>query len=138
MKRVLMFIGFLVLLCVPVLAQEVPGNWQDLYDNYGIFLGTYLGIAGIATFLGEYVIRLFNLTKKASKVTAVMLLADEAQLVLVGSSLTAEQPLIKVHNAPPTTVTDPVQNPAVSQVLVKESPLKVYPTAQVVEGGLES
>ncbi len=75
MKRLMMFIGFLVLMIVPVLSQEAPTSWQDLYDNYGLFFATYLGIAGIAMFLGEYVIRLLKLTKKSQKIIAIWVLA---------------------------------------------------------------
>jgi hypothetical protein len=60
---------------ISLFAQEGPSDWQDLYDNYGVFFGTYLGIAGVATFLGEYVIRLLKVTVKFWKVTLVVLLA---------------------------------------------------------------
>jgi hypothetical protein len=58
-------------------AQEVvpPESWADLYENYGAFFGTYLGIAGIATFVSEYVIRLIKLTARVQKVIVVVLLA---------------------------------------------------------------
>ena len=75
MKRLLMLIGLLVLIFVPVFCQTVPADWLDLYENYGVFFATYLGIAGIACFLGEYVIRLLKLDTKLKKVTAVWLLA---------------------------------------------------------------
>jgi len=74
-KRMLLFIGFLALFLVPVFSQELPADWLDLYENYGVFFGTYLGIAGIALFLGEYVIRLLNLKEKFQKVIAVWVLA---------------------------------------------------------------
>jgi len=77
MRRILLFFGFLMLLITPIFAQvvEVPADWQDLYDNYGIYFATYLGIAGIAAFLGEYLIRLLKLATKLQKVTAVWLVA---------------------------------------------------------------
>lgn len=74
MKR-LMLIGLLALLVAPLFAQTVPVDWQDLYDNYGVFFATYLGIAGVAMFLGEYVIRLLKLDTKPKKVVAIWLLA---------------------------------------------------------------
>lgn len=76
MKR-LIFIGLMALFTLPILAQNVvpPSSWQDLYDNYGIFFATYLGIAGIAMFLGEIVIRLLKLAIKWQKVVAVFALS---------------------------------------------------------------
>jgi len=74
-KRVLLLVAFLALLLVPVFSQTVPASWQDLYENYGVFLATYLGIAGVAMFLGEFVIRLLKLTTKFTKVVAVWVLA---------------------------------------------------------------
>ena len=72
--------GFLLmfLLMIPLvslIAQDIVNDWQDLYDNYEIFLATFLGVAAIATFLGEYVIRLLKFVKKFWKVTVVILLA---------------------------------------------------------------
>jgi hypothetical protein len=68
---------FLLLIPVGLFAQDVvvPSDWKDLYDNYEVFLATYLGIAGVATFLGEYAIRLLKLTTKFQKVAVVVLLA---------------------------------------------------------------
>lgn len=68
------------LLLIPVVnlfAQEIPiiSDWQDLYDNYGIFFATYLGVAGIATFLAELLIRYLQAIKKFWKVTLVVILA---------------------------------------------------------------
>ncbi len=82
MKRLILF-GLLALFTLPILAQDVvpPSSWQDLYDNYGIFFSTYLGIAGIAMFLGEIVIRLLKLAIKWQKVTAVFILAMAVSLV---------------------------------------------------------
>jgi len=79
MRIIKLFIGlFAILLFVPVLglfAQDVPTDWQDLYDNYGVFFATYLGIAGVATFFGEYVIRLLKLMDKLQKVAVVVILS---------------------------------------------------------------
>ena len=77
MKKLIMFCSFLLLGTIALLAQEpdVPVSWQDLYDNYGVFFATYLGMAGIVTFLGEYVIRLLKLTTKFLKVLFITLLS---------------------------------------------------------------
>lgn len=75
-KKILLF---LLIAITPLLlfAQEIvqPENWLDLYENYGVFFGTYLGVAGIATFIGEYVIRLLKLDSTLQKITVVVLLA---------------------------------------------------------------
>jgi len=74
-KRMLLLIGFLVLMMAPVFSQTVPADWADLYNNYGVFFATYLGIAGIAMFLGEFVIRLLKLTQKTQKIIAIWVLS---------------------------------------------------------------
>lgn len=75
MKRVMLFVLFAAFFALPIFSQDVPDSWQDLYDNYAAFFGTYLGIAGVAMFLGEYVIRLLKLTVKFQKVVVVVLLS---------------------------------------------------------------
>ena len=75
MKRLMMLMFAMVLFAVPVFSQEMPTSWQDLYDNYGAFFATYLGIAGVAMFLGEYAIRLLKLTVKFQKVAVVVVLS---------------------------------------------------------------
>ena len=74
-KRMLLLIGFLVLMIAPVLSQVVPTSWADLYDNYGVFFATYLGLAGVAMFLSEYVIRLLKFEKNLPKIVTVFILA---------------------------------------------------------------
>jgi len=76
MKR-LVLIGFLALLIMPLFGQvvDVPDNWQDLYDNYGVFFATYLGIAGVAMFIGELVLRLLKVDQKWQKVAIIWVLA---------------------------------------------------------------
>jgi len=75
------FLMAVVLLFVPivaVLAQgEVPTvpDWQYLYDNFGTLMFSYLGVAAIASFVGEAVIRIMKLTQKVAKVIVVMILA---------------------------------------------------------------
>jgi hypothetical protein len=77
MKRILMLIGFLMVVVAPMLGQviEVPASWQDLYDNYGVFFATFLGVAGVAAFIGEYVIRLLKSDVDWHKVAIVWVLA---------------------------------------------------------------
>ena len=74
MKRLMMLFGLLVLIIVPIFAQDVV-TWRDLYDNFPTLMLTYAGVAAIATFLGEFVIRWMSLTKKLWKVVAVWVLA---------------------------------------------------------------
>jgi len=75
MKRFVL-IGILALLIMPLFGQvEVPDNWQDLYDNYGVFFATYLGVAGVAMFLGEFVLRFIKELKKWQKVAIIWVLA---------------------------------------------------------------
>jgi len=77
MKRLMIFMTLLFVGVIGLLAQELPTpeNWSDLYNNYGIFFGTYLGIAGLSTFLAEYVIRLLKLSTKFLKVLFLCILA---------------------------------------------------------------
>jgi hypothetical protein len=77
MKRIIMFFSFLLLGTFVLFAQEpdVPSNWQDLYDNYLLYFGGYLGMAGIVTFLAEYVIRLLKLSTKFLKILFVALIS---------------------------------------------------------------
>jgi len=77
MKRLMLFIGFMALLIVPVLSQEevpVIPDWAYLYDNFGLLMATYLGIAAIASFAGEILVRLFKLIVKWQKVVVIMVL----------------------------------------------------------------
>jgi len=76
-KFLFLVLAFLLVGAGVLIAQDVvvPTDWQDLYDNYGVFFATYLGIAGVATFLGEPVIRLLKLTVKWQKVAVVSVIA---------------------------------------------------------------
>ena len=75
----MMLFGFLVLLIIPVLAQVgeviVIPDTEYLISNFGILMGTFFGIAAIATFVGEILVRLFKMTGKVGKITVVMILA---------------------------------------------------------------
>lgn len=77
MKRLMMLFGFLVLCIVSVFSQvEVPviPDWEFLYSNFGTLMATFLGVAAIASFLGEALIRIFKTTVKAWKVVVVLFL----------------------------------------------------------------
>lgn len=74
------FLSLVILLfaAVGVFAQNdviIPPDWGDLYDNYGVYFATAGGIAGIAMFVGELVIRLLNLVVKWQKVALVWVLS---------------------------------------------------------------
>jgi hypothetical protein len=82
MKKFKIYFAFvLVLLMAPVMAifgqDEVPTipDWSYLYENFGTLMFSYLGIAAIATFIGEILVRLLKATKKFIKVIVVMIVA---------------------------------------------------------------
>ena len=81
MKKLILIV--LALLPITLMAQNVvpPSDWQDLYDNYEVFFATYLGIAGIAMFIGEIGIRLLKLVIRWQKVTAIFVLAMATSLI---------------------------------------------------------
>ena len=86
MKRLFVLFTFLLIGSVVILAQgDVPviPDWSYLYENFGVLMMTYLGLAAIASFFGEIVIRLIKATKKLLKVIIVMVLA--VGLALLGS-----------------------------------------------------
>lgn len=59
----------------------IPSDWSDLYNNYGVYFATAGGVAGIAAFLGELVIRWLKLLVKWQKVLVVWVLAVVASFV---------------------------------------------------------
>lgn len=77
MKKLILLFVMLGILVIPMFGQEVPvpSDWADLYENYGAFFATYLGVAGVAIFLGEYAVRLLKLAVKWQKVTVICVLA---------------------------------------------------------------
>jgi len=78
MKRLMLLFGLLVLMFLPALAQgEVPviPDVDYLVGNFGILMGTFLGVAAIASFLGEMLIRLFKMTGNTGKIIVVFALA---------------------------------------------------------------
>jgi len=80
MKKYFVFIIGLLFLCVGiVLAQdpEVPviPDVEYLIANFGALMGVFTGIAAIAMFIGEFIIRLIKATKKIVKIIIVFVLA---------------------------------------------------------------
>ena len=77
MKHLLSLLVLLLVGTVVAVAQDVviPPDWADLYDNYGIYFATVGGVAGIAAFLGELVIRYTKLALKWQKVAVTWVLA---------------------------------------------------------------
>jgi len=74
----LFFFALLLLPAAIVLGQdEIPTipDWQYLYDNFGTLMFSYLGVAAIASFVGEAVVRIIKATGKAVKVIVIMVLA---------------------------------------------------------------
>ena len=73
----------MILFAVSAIAQDVPVivDFNDLTSNFGAYVATYLGVAAIASFLGEYVIRLLKSTSKAVKIIVVSVLAIVASFL---------------------------------------------------------
>jgi hypothetical protein len=100
-KRFMLLFGFLVLLLVPVLSQdpEIPGilvipDVNYLVANFGFLMLTATGVAAIASFLGEGIIRLLKMTGKVGKIVVVMVLAVALSFIggLVNIGYLAEAP----------------------------------------------
>ena len=96
-KRFMLLFGFLVLLIIPVLAQgEVPEipDVNYLVANFGILMLTAAGVAAIASFLGEALVRLFKMTGKVGKIIVVIVLAIALSFIgsLVNIGYLAEAP----------------------------------------------
>jgi len=89
MKRFMLFFTLLIFGTGLLVAQvvEPPTDWLDLYQNYGAFFGTYLGIAGVASFLGEYVIRLLKFSVRWQKVTVVVVLSIGLSFLAMGINI---------------------------------------------------
>ena len=71
MKR-LFFLIALIFTPILLFAQEVIpdiGTWRDLYDNFFPLMLTWVGVAGIAMFLGEFFIRVIPIVRKFWKKT---------------------------------------------------------------------
>lgn len=99
MKKYFLFIfGLLFLFVGIVLAQdpEVPviPDVNYLVSNFGILMGTAVGIAAIASFLGEGLVRLLKMTGKVGKIVVVMVLAVALSFIggLINIGYLAEAP----------------------------------------------
>lgn len=81
--RLLLSLVLLLFAAVGLHAQDVviPPDWADLYENYGVYFATAGGVAGIAAFLGELLIRFLNLAVKWQKVVLVWALSIGASFV---------------------------------------------------------
>ena len=82
MKRLMMLFGLLVLIIVPIFAQEVepPADWVDLLAQMPTWFGTLAGLGAITVFLGSVVTSLLKLEKPwvkqiASWIVAIILCA---------------------------------------------------------------
>jgi hypothetical protein len=80
------FLSLVLLMVVGIVAfgqTTVPTipDWTDLYENYGVYFATAGGIAGIAMFLGELVIRVLKLAVKWQKVAIIWVLSVVASFV---------------------------------------------------------
>ena len=99
MKKLMLLLGFLALLIVPVLSQdpEVPviPDVGYLITNFGVLMASYLGIAAIASFAGEALIRVFKMTKKLWKVVVILVLGVALSIVgsIVNLGYLAEAPI---------------------------------------------
>lgn len=103
MKKYFLFIfGLLFFFVGAVLAQtpEVPviPDVDYLISNFGVLMGTFLGVAAIATFFGELLVRLFKMTGKVGKIVVVMILAVGVSFLgsLVNIGYLAEAPWYQV------------------------------------------
>lgn len=77
-KYFVLIFGLMFLFVGAVLAQdEVPiiPDVDYLITNFGILMATAVGIAAIASFLGEALVRWFKMTGKVGKIVVVMILA---------------------------------------------------------------
>jgi len=78
-KFFVLFIGLLFLFVGALFAQvtEVPviPDVSYLIDNFGLLMATFAGIAAIASFVGEFFIRLIKSTKDIVKIIIVFVLA---------------------------------------------------------------
>ena len=81
--RLLLSLVLLLFAAIGLQAQDVivVPDLGSLVDNYGIYLATVGGIAGIASFLGELVIRYTKLAVKWQKVAVIWVFAVGAAFV---------------------------------------------------------
>lgn len=78
MKRLIALFTFLIIGAIAILAQTDPPVIPDteyLISNFGILMATAIGVAAIASFIGELLVRWFKMTGKVGKIIVVMILA---------------------------------------------------------------
>jgi len=64
-----MFVLFLMLLGIPIFAQEPqpPTSWVDVISNFNVWFATLAGIAAVTVFVAAAVNTVFKVTKKIVK-----------------------------------------------------------------------
>ncbi len=100
MKRVFFIFGLLLLIGLPILAQDVipiPDDWTDVITQMNLWFGSLAGIAAITTFLAA---TLNGLLKVTSKFIRQLVAWVVAILLLIASSVfnfgfAAEFPVLK-------------------------------------------
>jgi len=72
MKKLMMFLFLLMVIAIPVVAQEIepPTNWLDLFANINKWLGSLAGVAAVTVFLAAVVNTLFRFTGFLKQLTA--------------------------------------------------------------------
>ena len=78
MKRLIALFTFLIIGAIAILAQTDPPVIPDteyLISNFGILMATAIGVAAIASCIGELLVRWFKMTGKVGKIIVVMILA---------------------------------------------------------------
>lgn len=74
--KFLMAFLFLFVGAIMAFGQDLEvGTWANLIENYALYFAEYTGIAAIASFLVEYLIRLLKVTVKWQKMALVIVLA---------------------------------------------------------------
>lgn len=69
MKKIILFLGVLMLFTVSAIAQEVepPGNWGEVIDGFSSWFGALAGIAALTVFVGGVLNGLLKVEKKVTK-----------------------------------------------------------------------
>lgn len=97
MKKFIALITIFILGSIAILAQgEVPEipDVNYLVENFGMLMLTATGVAAIASFLGEALVRLFKMTGKVGKIVVVVILAIAISFIgsLINVGYLAEAP----------------------------------------------
>jgi len=85
MKKMI-FVTMLMLLSIPIFAQEVepPTNWIEVISNINVWFATLAGIAAVTVFIAAAVNTLFKITKKIWKQVVAWVISI---LLVVGGNL---------------------------------------------------